>query len=122
MTWTQSLEQACRAEAGARDLSRRGHLRSSKPRETPPKALEIDVKGLYRSSLEAPDVFQADYEGSTCRVLSILESFKLRDSDLEAPFKTSEKPLLRVGFGLLWPPKSLDPRGLEPFLKVFKDV
>lgn len=41
-------------------------------------AFSPSVPGLYRSSLEAPEAFQAEYEASSNRVLSILQSLLAR--------------------------------------------
>ncbi|CAK9031200.1 Ankyrin repeat [Durusdinium trenchii] len=44
-------------------------------------AFSPSVPGLYRSSLEAPEAFQAEYEASSNRVLSILQSLLLDDAN-----------------------------------------
>ncbi|CAE7261491.1 FCSK [Symbiodinium sp. CCMP2592] len=54
-------------------------LRSAGGRRPVPDILS----GLYRASLEAPEAFQAEFEATTSRVLSILESFPLKRDELE---------------------------------------
>jgi len=48
-----------------------------------PKPVPEILAGLYRSSIEAPEAFEAEYEASTNRVLSILESFQFQEVDLQ---------------------------------------
>eukprot|EP00435_Cladocopium_sp_Y103_P042896 s1142_g12.t1 len=52
-------------------------------RQMGPKPVPEILAGLYRSSLEAPEAFQAEYEASTNRVLSILQSFQFQEIDLQ---------------------------------------
>lgn len=52
-------------------------------RQMGPKPVPEILAGLYRSSLEAPEAFQAEYEASTNRVLSILQSFQFQEVDLQ---------------------------------------
>ncbi|CAE7467804.1 secG [Symbiodinium pilosum] len=48
-----------------------------------PKPVPDILKALYRTSLEAPEAFKAEYEATTSRILSILESFPLRREECE---------------------------------------
>ena len=76
--WCNGLLRSCSPEApwmhGNGRAEEAQHCRYQQPHLSLQRPVPDILSGLYRTSLEAPEAFKAEFEATTSRVLSILES------------------------------------------------